>query len=230
MIRVEETKFTDADVRRIEKQVKFLEQKAAERHWPKFIVRPCITLAVVAVIYAFSQSQLLSIIIFVVGAGWTGAVFDAISTQKANREWLEYEKSRLETPVKTEITVENCDYIDYGEVEDEGVLFLFGDDANNWLLLEGQVYYPSEKFPSSSFRLSYDSRGALMEINSKSPSMPPKKRYDSRVKMEKELNFSMIDHAIVQAKDEDEAIAKLQAMADEMWATTTQPIRNSGTV
>lgn len=220
MIRVEEAAFSDVDIRRIKERIKFLEQKVATRHWPKLVVRSCITLVVVASVYAFSQSPLLLVIVLVIGACWTGAVFDAISTQKAQRQWIEYEKSRLESPRKTEIAVENCDYIDYGEVEDEGVLFLFWDDADNWLLLEGQTYYPTDNFPSSSFRLSYDSRGALLEITSESSPIAPKKSYDARVKKEKELFFGMMDHAIVQAKNEDEAIAKLKVAADEAWKKT----------
>ena len=43
MIRVDEAELSAADLRRIEKQVKFLDQKVAENHWPKLAMRTCVT-------------------------------------------------------------------------------------------------------------------------------------------------------------------------------------------
>lgn len=215
MIRVHEAEFSAADVRSIEKQVKFLEGQVAENHWPKLAIRTCITIVVVSVVFAISRSPLWSLLVLIPGAGWVGAVFDSISTQKMQRDWLAYEKSRLDNPRKKEITVEDCDYIDYGEIEDEGVLYFFFDDARNWLMLEGQNYYPTDNFPSSSFRLSYDSNDALLDIASDSPFHPPNRRHDSSIKTKRELFFGTIDHAVVQAENEDQAIAKLKALADE---------------
>jgi len=214
MIGVDEAEFSTADVRRIQKQVKFLEQKVAENHWPKLAIRTCVTIAAVIAVFAVTRSPLWTFIPLIAGAAWAGAVFDSISTQKMQRDWLAYEKARLETPRKNVITVEDCDYIDYGEIEDEGILYLFSDDAGNWLMLEGQDYYPTDKFPSSLFCLSYDSKDALLEITSDSPFLAPKQRRDPSVKMERELFFGGIGHAVVQASNEDEAIANLKTLAD----------------
>ena len=157
MIRVDETDFSAADVCRIEQQIRFLEEKVAANHWPKFAIRTSIVLVVVSVVFAVSRSPLWCLMVLSAGAVWAGLVFDSISTQKMQRDWLAYEKTRLATPRKKVIRVEDCDYIDYGEFEDEGVLLLFSDRTGNWLMLEGQNYYPTDDFPSSSFRLSYDS-------------------------------------------------------------------------
>ena len=213
MIRVDEAEFSKADVRRIEKQVKFLEQKVAEKHWPKLAIRTCVTIVAVVAVFAVTRSPLWSLVPLIAGAAWTGAVFDCISTQKMQLDWLAYERARLHTPRKTVISVEDCDYIDYGEVEDEGVLYLFSDRAGNWLMLEGQQYYRTDRFPSSSFRLSYDSHDALLEIVSDAPFLKPKQRLDPAVKTERELFFGTIDHALVHANGEDDAIAQLKILA-----------------
>jgi hypothetical protein len=214
MIRVDEAEFSTADVRRIEEQVKFLEQKVAENHWPKLAVRTCVTIVAVVAVFVVTRSPLWSFVPLVAGAVWSGAVFDRISTQKMQRDWLAYERARLDSPRKTVISVDDCDYIDYGEVEDEGVLYLFSDDARNWLMLEGQAYYPTDRFPSSSFRLSYDSHDALLEIVSEAPFRKPKQRLDAAVKTKRELFFGAFDHALVQADSEDEAIAQLKILAE----------------
>jgi hypothetical protein len=214
MIRVDEVEFSTADVRRIEKQVEFLEQKVAENHWPKLAIRTFVTIVAVVAVFTVTRSVLWSFIPLIAGAVWAGAVFDGISTQKMQRDWLAYERTRLGTRRKTVIGVEDCDYIEYGEFEDEGVLYLFWDNAGNWLMLEGQEYYPTDKFPSSSFRLSYDSQGALLEIVGDAPFHKPRQRRDAAVKTEQELFFGGIDHALVQANSEDDAIAKLKTLAE----------------
>lgn len=114
--------------------------------------------------------------------------------------WLAHDKSRLNNPRKKEIVVEDCDYIDFDEVEDEGVLFLFYDDVGIWLMLEGQNYYPTDTFPSSSFCLSFDSNGALLGIASDPPFHPPSRRHDSSIKSSRELFFGTIDHAVVRLR------------------------------
>jgi hypothetical protein len=213
MIRVEESELSAADVCRIERQIKILEEKVAENHWKRLAIRTCVTIVVAAIVFMASRSWGYTLVPLVVGFVWTSATFDAMSLQKIQRRSLAFAKEQVKSPRKKVITVEDCDYIDFGEIEDEGALYLFSDGSGNWLMLEGQEYYETDTFPSKSFRLSYDSRDALLGIDSDVPFLAPKERRDSSVKRERDLYFLPIGHCIVQAQDEDEAIASIKKLA-----------------
>jgi len=215
MIRVTEAEFSTSDIYSIKEQIEFLESKVAENHWPKIAVRTGLVLVAVAVVFALTRSPLWSGLIFIPGAFWAAAPIGSITTQRMQRDWLKHEQGRLETPRKFEICVDDCEYLEFSEYEDEGVLYLFCGNNGNWLMLEGQNYYPTESFPSASFRLAYDSHGALLNIASALPWSPPKHKYDAETKIARNLTLGTIDHAIVIADNEEAAIAQFQSLATE---------------
>jgi len=85
-----------------------------------------------------------------------------------------------------EVRVQSMEMVEFEEEEDEGACYAFQLDSGRILLISGQGYYPSARFPNTDFSLArfYDNNGICIEelIHKRGHKLKPSRIVPAKVK------------------------------------------------